>query len=122
NQKVKIRVFFEAYAEKSISVNFSVFDDKKINITGCGFRHVDQPYLLTKPGGRYLAEYLFQLPLQDGNYSVRINISSPIIENETAEFIDLINDAVVFRMGRWEKSRIWSKVHRFSELKLVELL
>lgn len=121
NQKVKVRVFFEAYAEKLISVNVSVFDDKKNNITGCGFRHVDQPYLMTKSGGKYLVEYVFELPLQEGNYSLRVNISSPIIEDETAEFIDLINDALVFRIGRWEKARVWSKVHRFSELKVMEL-
>ncbi|KPJ88030.1 MAG: ABC transporter [Gammaproteobacteria bacterium SG8_11] len=121
NQKVKVRVFFEAYTEKSISVNVSIFDDKKNNITGCGFRHVDQPYLMTKPGGKYMVEYIFEIPLEEGDYSLRTNISSPIIEDETAEFVDLINDAIVFRVGRWEKARVWSKVHRFSELKVMEL-
>lgn len=118
NQQVKIRVYFEAFSEKQISVNASIFDEKKNNITGCGFQHVDQPYLTTRPGGKYMAEYAFQLPLQEGNYSLRINISSTIIENESAEFVDLINDAVVFRIGRWEKARIWSQVHQFAKLKL----
>ncbi|MCY1426480.1 daunorubicin resistance ABC transporter, ATP-binding protein [compost metagenome] len=121
NQQVKIRVYFEAYGEKSISLNASIFDEKKNNITGCGFPHVGQPYLVTKPGGKYMAEYLFRLPLQEGNYSLRINISSAIVENETAEFVDLINDAVVFRVGRWEKARVWSQVHQFAELTLEEL-
>lgn len=121
NQQVKIRVYFEAFAEKSVSVNVSVFDEKKNNITGCGFPHVDQPYLLARPGGRYMAEYLFSLPLQEGNYSLRINISSAIVENETAEFVDLINDAVVFRVGRWEKARVWSQVHQFAKLTLEEM-
>ncbi|SFA67470.1 ABC transporter ATP-binding protein [Metapseudomonas otitidis] len=121
NQQVKIRIYFEAYSEKEISVNASIFDEKKNNITGCGFQHVDQPYLVTRPGGKYIAEYLFRLPLQEGNYSLRVNISSTIVENESAEFVDLINDAVVFRVGRWEKARIWSQVHQFAELKLEEL-
>lgn len=122
NQQVKIRVNFEAYAEKPVTLNVSVFDEKKNNITGCGFQHVDQPYLLTKPGGKYVAEYLFKMPLQEGHYSLRINISSVIVENESAEFIDLINDAVVFRVARWEKARIWSQVHQFAELRVEELL
>ena len=121
NQQVKIRVYFESFAEAAISVNVSVFDEKKNNITGCGFPHVDQPCLATRPGGKYMAEYCFRLPLQEGNYSLRINISSPIVENESAEFVDLINDAVVFRVGRWEKARVWSQVHQFAELTLQEL-
>ncbi|MGH7807994.1 MAG: ABC transporter ATP-binding protein [Thermodesulfobacteriota bacterium] len=121
NQQVKIRVFFEAFAEKLISVNIGVLDDKKNNVTGCGFSHVDQPYLITQPSGRYLAEYTFHLPLQEGNYSIRTNISAAILKEETAEFLDVINDAVVFRVGKWEKARVWSKVHMFAELTLQQL-
>jgi lipopolysaccharide transport system ATP-binding protein len=121
NQQVKIRIYFEAFAEKTISVNASVFDSKKNNITGCGFPHTGQPYLKTKPGGKYMAEYIFRLPLQEGHYSLRINISAPVLENESAEFVDLINDAVVFQVGRWPKARVWSQVHQFAELKLEEL-
>ncbi len=120
NQDVKVKVYFEAFAEKSISVNFSVFDEKKNNIVGCGFLHADQSYLLTKENTKYLAEYSLKLPLQEGNYSLRINISSPIIENESAEFVDFVSDALVFKVGRWEKSRVWSKVHAFSKLTLHE--
>ncbi|MDR6918658.1 lipopolysaccharide transport system ATP-binding protein [Pseudomonas sp. 3296] len=120
NQDVKVKVYFEAFAEKSISVNFSVFDEKKNNIVGCGFPHADQPYLVTRNNGKYLAEYSLKLPLQEGIYSLRINISSPIVENESAEFVDFVSDAVVFKVGRWDKSRVWSKVHVFSELKLQE--
>lgn len=120
NQDVIVKVYFEAYAQKELSVNISIFDDKKNNIIGCGFPHVDQPYLVTKEGSKYLAEYSLKLPLQEGNYSLRVNISSTIVENETAEFIDVVSDAVVFRMGRWETARVWSKVHGFSQLKLHE--
>lgn len=121
NQQVKIRIYFEAFAEKAVSVNVSVFDEKKNNITGCGFLHADQPYLVTRSGGKYIVEYLFRLPLQEGNYSLRINISSPIVENESAEFVDLVNDAIVFRVERWKKARVWSQVHQFAELTLKEL-
>lgn len=120
NQDVKVKVYFEAYAEKTISVNFSVFDEKKNNIVGCGFPHADKPYLVTRNNAKYLAEYSLKLPLQEGNYSIRINISSPIVENESAEFVDFVSDAIVFKVGRWQKSRVWSKVHAFSELKLHE--
>ena len=63
NQDVVVKVYFEAYAEKELSVNISIFDDKKNNIIGCGFPHIDQPYLVTKQGSRYLAEYALKLQI-----------------------------------------------------------
>jgi lipopolysaccharide transport system ATP-binding protein len=121
NEKVKVRVFFESFADKTFSVNVSVYDEKKNNITGCGFRHVDQPYLNAHSGEKFLVEYIFQLPLQEGAYSIRVNISTPIIEDETAEFIDLVNDAIVFQIGRWDKARVWSQVHQFAEFNVMRL-
>ena len=116
NQKVKIRVFLEAFSEKTFAVNVSVLDEKKNNITGCGFQHVDQPNLMARSGDKFIVEYVFQLPLQEGNYSLRVNVSIPIIQDETAEFIDLVNDALVFQISRWGKARVWSQVHQFAEL------
>jgi lipopolysaccharide transport system ATP-binding protein len=121
NQQVKIRVFVKASAAKLISINFNVLDDKKNNITSCGFRHVDQPYLQTQPEGKYLAEYTIRLPLQEGNYSLRVHISVPIIPSQTAEFLDVVDDAVVFRVVRWEKAKVWSQVFLFPELTLLQL-
>lgn len=111
NQKLKLRIYFEVYSEKIISVNFGIFDDKKNNILGCGFIHADQPYIISKIGERYIAEYVFNVPLQEGSYAIRINISSPVIENESVEFIDVVSDAIVFKVVRWAKARVWSKVH-----------
>ena len=122
NQKVKVHVFLKALIEKKFAVNVSVYDEKKNNITGCGFRHVEQPYLVAQDGEKLLVEYIFQLPLQEGAYTLRINVSAPIVEDETAEFIDLINDAVVFRIGRWDKARVWSQVHQFAELNVRRLV
>jgi len=118
NQSVKVKVYLRAYTKKTVSVNISFFDEKKNNIIGCGFPHLDQPYLELNNGDRYLVEYLLNLPLQEGAYSLRVNVSAPIVENESAEFIDVVSDALVFKMNRWEKSRVWSKVHSFAKLKL----
>lgn len=120
NQEVKVRIYFESFSKKNISVNIYICDDKKNNIAGCGFRHVDQPCLKTQAGGKYMAEYAFRLPLQEGHYSLRAQVTAPVILNETAEFLDVVENAVVFRVKRWEKARVWSKVHLFSEFKLKQ--
>ena len=121
NQEVKIRIHVESLSEQSISVNFNIRDDKKVNLTGCGFTQVEQEFLTTEIGGQYLIEYTLRLPLQEGSYSLRTQITSPTLRGETAEFVDVIEDAVVFFMERWKNSTIWSKVHLFPSFKLKRI-
>jgi lipopolysaccharide transport system ATP-binding protein len=121
NQEVKIRIDVEATSEQSISVNFCILDDKKVNLTGCGFSHAGHELLHTDIGGCYLVEYVLRLPLQEGCYALRIQITSPIVLGETAEFLDVVEDAVVFQVARWETARVWSKTHLFPILNLKKL-
>jgi lipopolysaccharide transport system ATP-binding protein len=118
NQEVRIRIHVESSSTRSVSINFNIRDDRKMSITGCGFRQVDQELLTIRPGGRYLVEYKLRLPLQEGSYSLLVEITSPLVRGESAEFIDVIEDAVVFRVSRWRHSRVWSKVHLFPSLRL----
>lgn len=121
NQEVKIRIYVEASLEQNISVNFNIIDDKKINLAGCGFSHVGYELLHTVSGGLYLVEYTSRLPLQEGYYALRTLITSPVVYDATAVFLDVIEDAVVFQMARWETARVWSKVHLFPTVDLRRL-
>ena len=121
NQEVKIRIYIEATSEQCISVNFYILDDKKVNLTGCGFPQAGHKLLHTDIGGCYLVEYALRLPLQEGCYALRAQITSPVVRNETAEFLDVIEDAAVFQMERWETVRIWSKIYLFPTLNLKRL-
>jgi lipopolysaccharide transport system ATP-binding protein len=121
NQEIKVRIHIESSSEQNISVNFNIRDDKKVNLTGCGFAQVEQELLATEIDGQYLIEYTLRLPLQEGNYSVRTQVTSPIVRGETAEFLDVVEDAVVFRMERHASWGFWSKVHLFPALKLQRI-
>jgi len=116
NQVICIRIYVEAKSAREISINFQIRDDKKINIVGCGFAQVGQETIKTTEGQRYIAVYTLRLPLQEGSYSVMAQISEPIIIGKTANFVDVVEDAVVFRMNLWDESPIWSKVHVFPSL------
>ena len=118
NQKVKIRIYFEVYEKRVLSVNFSVMDQKKNNITGSGLRHVGKSLLEVNPGECFQIDYTIRLPLQEGCYSIQTQLTEPIILDETAKFIDVIDDAVVFTIRRWEKARVWSKVHSFPTVEI----
>jgi len=121
NQTVCIRIYVESQSDRDISINFQIRDDKNINIVGCGFAQVGQETIRTTAGQRYFAGYTLRLPLQEGSYSVRAQISEPIIVGKTADFVDVVEDAVVFRMERWGQSPIWSKVHLFPLFQLKSI-
>jgi lipopolysaccharide transport system ATP-binding protein len=122
NQKISIRIYVESASIQQISVNFHIRDNKKINIVGCGFAQAGQELLTSQKGAKYVIEYSLQLPLQEGNYSILVQISTPIIAGQKAEFIDVVDDAVVFKMERGDMFTLWSKVHLFPSLRLQEFI
>jgi len=110
NQPVYIKIYFETSVEDKISCNYYVLDDKRNFILGAGLKVIYQPLMLVKSGGKYAVTYKTNLPLQEGNYSVRLEITKPVIQDQAATFLDVIDDALVFKMSRREGARIWAKV------------
>lgn len=121
NQEVKLRIYIEASCAQHISVNFYILDDKKINLTGSGFIQAGHELLSANYGGHYLVEYIIKLPFQDGPYSVRLQVTSPVTISETAEFLDVIEDALTFRVMKMNSGRVWSKMYLFPKLNVKRL-
>ncbi|MEZ5662323.1 MAG: ABC transporter ATP-binding protein [Burkholderiaceae bacterium] len=120
NDEVCLRIHLEADCDRPVSVNFAILDDKKINIIGSGFGQAGRDLLNLTPGMRRIVEYRLRLPLRDGNYSVRAQVAAPIVRDETSDYLDVVEDAVVFQVAKWDRARIWSKVHVFPSLRVCE--
>ena len=118
DQSVFVRVYFETSIEADVSCNYYVMDDKKNLILGAGLRLVNQPLLRVKNGGRYIVTYKTRLPLQEGNYSVQLQISTPAVLDHTARFLDVIDDALIFKMSRREGASIWTKAYVKNEVEI----
>jgi lipopolysaccharide transport system ATP-binding protein len=118
NQSLKIRIYFETHKEKTLTVNFAIMDDKKNEVTGATFRLAGQPFLNVYPGDCFQIDYSIQLPLQEGNYSIQATLTEPIVIDQTATFVDVVNDAVVFSLSRWERARLWTKVYLFPSVQV----
>ena len=116
NQKVKLRIFVESYAEKTISVGFHLRDDKKISIVTCGFNQAGENLLLVKEGDKLIAEYVFSLPLQHNTYSILASVLYPVILDVQHEYIDIVEDAYIFKIAKRPGATLWSKVDLFPEL------
>jgi len=121
NQEVKIQIYVESSSEQVVSINFNIRDDKKINITGGTFALAAQENLATENGGRYLVEYIVSLPLREGMYSLYAQIASSVARGNACVFLDVIEDAVVFQMVRWELAQVGSKVHLFPAFRLERI-
>ncbi|QQG66479.1 ABC transporter ATP-binding protein [Desulfobulbus oligotrophicus] len=110
NQEVRIVIYVESECEKEISVNFNILDDKKINLVAGNFLLAERDFLIVKSGSRYRIEYSLCLPIQDGIYSLCALISTPIKRGVSVDYLDVVSDAVIFNVDRWDVAKIWSKV------------
>ena len=71
--------------------------------------------------GKYFVEYSFRLPIQEGIYSIQTQLSIPIIINQKAEFINVIDDAIVFKINERNHARLWTKVFIPSQYKVIKI-
>ena len=116
NQKVKIKIYVESYSEKTISVGFHLRDDKKVSIATCGFHQAGKELLFMKTGDKLIVEYVFSLPLQHNVYSIIASVVHPIIHDVQYEYIDVVEDAYVFKIDKRPNAALWSKIDLFPEL------
>lgn len=121
NQQVKIKIYFSFEIEADISVNYYIQDDKKNLIVGAGLPIVGRPLLHGLPGSRHIVTYTTALPLHEGNYSIQLQLVRRVIQDQTAEFLDVIEDAIVFSVQRKLTSRIWTKVYLPNSVEVAEV-
>ena len=110
NQEVKIRIHFTVDSETTIGPAYYILDDKRNLILGAGPRQAGHALLNCFPGRRYIATYATALPLQEGNYSIQTQLNKSIILDQSAEFLDVIDDAIIFNVLRRQEGRVWTKV------------
>jgi len=119
NQPVKIRIYFEVIQEADLSVNYYVKDEKRNLIFGAGLPTVGVPLLHCSAGSRWIATYTTRLPLQEGSYSLQVQLTRPLVPDETADFLDVIENAFIFKVERRQPGRIWAKVYLDNEFTIL---
>lgn len=119
NQQVTVRIHFEVKEDTEVTANYYILDDKKNLIAGAGFLTVGETLLKCRSGERYIVNYQTRLPLQEGNYTIQVQLTNPVIPDESADFLDVIDDAVIFSMSRRTPGRIWAKVYLENKLRII---
>lgn len=110
NQSVKIRVHVECEQQTELSVNYYIHDSHKTPLVGAAFRTLGCPLIKCGEGQMYVITYTTYLPLQEGVYSIQVELTRPTIQDQAADFLDVIDNAVVFKVGRRVEGRLWAKL------------
>jgi ABC-type polysaccharide/polyol phosphate transport system ATPase subunit len=111
NDKVRILIYIECHEECNISVNYNIRDDMNINMLGSNFRIEDADIVHVCPNEKYIVEFETALPVAAGNYNISISVTEPIIVNQSAKFIDVVDNAIVFRVLERPVAKLWSKIY-----------
>jgi len=53
-------------------------------------------------------------------FSTCVSLTEPVVIDQTANFVDFIDDAVVFTVSRWTQARLWSKVYLFPSVEVMK--
>lgn len=120
DQEVRVVVHFESTVEETISCNYYIADAKKNYVIGSSMNLPGYGLLQMRKGGRYVVMYTTRVPLAEGNYALQLELTKPLIPDQSAEFIDVIDNAVVFRVARRPQGRIWAQAYVANTVEVSE--
>jgi len=121
NQSVILKIYLESYDDGEISVNFQLYDDKKISIVAGSFMLAGKEKIQVKSREKLMVKYTLKLPLQHNVYSIQTMIIDPVVNDIDILYIDVVPDSYVFKINKRPNSTLWSKVDLFPVLEIVRL-
>jgi lipopolysaccharide transport system ATP-binding protein len=110
DQTVLVRIYFETAFDGEIACNYYIANDKKILVLGCDPILAGMGLIPVINGGQYIVTYKTRLPLGAGHYSIQAQLTTPLIPNISATFLDVIDDSIVFNTAPRPINRIWTQV------------
>lgn len=116
DQKMKMRMTLRVNEDESFGVSYHIRDDKNMELLGNWTELIEG-----KKGEIYVVEMITRLPIIEGNYNVTLVASKAIIENRTALFLSLIENAAVFAVEENQKMKLWDKVFLKNEISVRKI-
>lgn len=121
NQEVKIQILIQFYKALKVGVAYHLYDDKNIELLGSGTIREGKELIKGEENEQFLIEFTTKLPLIEGNYSIGVLISCPLMENKTAYFVDFVHNAVIFEMEENYKNKLWDKIYLQNEVSIEHI-
>jgi lipopolysaccharide transport system ATP-binding protein len=120
DQRLRIVICVETRLEAELSFNYYIADSNKNYVIGSSMDLAGHGWLKSCNGGKYVVAYTTRLPLVEGAYSLQLEVTKPLVFDQTAEFLDVIDNAIVFRVSRRPNGRVWAQVYLDNEIEVIE--
>ncbi len=121
DQKMKMRVRIRVNEDQTFGVAYHIRDDKNMELLGSSTLRELGTMIEGKKGEVYEIEMITPLPIIEGNYNIMLVASRPVIENRTAMFLSLIENAAVFAVEENAKAKLWDKVYLKNEVNVKKI-
>lgn len=115
-QRVSIRLHIRFSQTCRIAAAYYLRDDKGALLVGSSTLLEGWEMIGGSAGEQKIVEFDTNLPLMDGVYGMLVLLSSPIIPNHSAHFMDYVENALVFSVKQRDPLKLWSKLYLKNDL------
>jgi ABC-type polysaccharide/polyol phosphate transport system ATPase subunit len=118
DQPVRIRIHVRLKQDLEFSCGYHIRDEFNLTLLSSGSFMETQTVMEGKAGDRLVVELSTRLPMRHGRYSLLTLVSTNYIMNKTAQFVDWVENALVFEMLPREPQVLWAPVYLKNEFRL----
>ncbi len=116
NQNMRICIRLKVNTENMFTIAYHIRDDKNMELLGNSVLRELDTMIQGEKGDIFEINFVTPLPLIEGNYNITLVASKPVIENRTALFLSLIDNAGVFAVEENLENKLWDKVYLKNEV------
>jgi lipopolysaccharide transport system ATP-binding protein len=121
DQAVRIRLHVEVLHGCDFHAGYHIRDEFNLSLLSTGSFTETQTVMRGATGDRVILEFALRLPLKHGRYTILALISTNYIYNKTAQFVDWVENAVIFEVMPREPQILWAPFYLKNELKVWHL-
>ncbi|MES2877606.1 MAG: ABC transporter ATP-binding protein [Pseudomonadota bacterium] len=121
NELVCVQIYVECLQACTASINYKIRDRHQVAVAGADFLIVEHELLNMEASRFYQVEYKTHLPLQAGDYSLRLSISIPIEKHAQAIFLDIVEVALLFKVLPSPLGHIYTHTYLTNSVKVHSL-
>lgn len=116
---IRLHVLFRQALD--VAVSYYIRDDKHHILMGSTTLLEGYGLVAGTTGAKKILEFQTCLPLAEGAYNLLAILSVPVVPNQSAQFIDYIENALVFSVAARAPVKLWSKFYLANTLKIHDV-
>lgn len=121
DQVVRIRIHIRLKQDLEFNCGYHIRDEYNLSLLSSGSFTETQTVMRGSKGDQIILEFSTPLPLRHGRYSVLALISTNYIMNKTAQFVDWVENVVVFEVLPREPQILWAPIYLPNQFRVWRL-